>query len=41
MKQTHRIHVFLIIYLIHYFDIINFDIINLLKSEKIHYILIQ
>ena len=36
MKQTHRIHVCLIISLIHYFDII-----NLLKSEKIHYILIQ
>ena len=36
MKQTHRIHVCLIIFLIHYFDII-----NLLKSEKIHYILIQ
>ena len=36
MKQTHRIHVFLIIFLIHYFGII-----NLLKSGKIHYILIQ
>ena len=36
MKQTHRIHVCLIIFLIHYFDII-----NLLKSGKIHYILIQ
>ena len=36
MKQTHRIHVCLIIFLIHYFDII-----NLLKSDKIHYILIQ
>ena len=36
MKQTHRIHVCLIISLIHYFDII-----NLLKSDKIHYILIQ
>ena len=36
MKQTHRIHVFLIIFLIHYFDLI-----NLLKSCKIHYILIQ
>ena len=36
MKQTHRIHVFLIIFLIHYFGII-----NLLKPGKIHYILIQ
>ena len=36
MKQTHRIHVYLIIFLIHYFDII-----NLLNSDKIHYILIQ
>ena len=36
MKQTHRIHVCLIIFLIHYFDII-----NLLRSDKIHYILIQ
>ena len=36
MKQTHRIHVCLIVYLIHYFDII-----NLLKSDKIHYIFIK
>ena len=36
MKQTHHIHVCLIISLIHYFDVI-----NLLKSDKIHYILIQ
>ena len=36
MKQTHRIHVFLIIFLINYFDII-----YLLKPGKIHYILIQ
>ena len=36
MKQTHRIHVCLIIFLIHYFDII-----NLLRSDKIRYILIQ
>ena len=36
MKQTHRIHVCLVIFLIHYFDII-----NLLKSDNIHYILIQ
>ena len=36
MKQTHRIHVYLIIFSFHYFDII-----NLLKSDKIHYILIQ
>ena len=36
MKLTHRIHVCLIIFLIHYFVII-----NLLKSDKIHYILIQ
>ena len=30
MKQTHRIHVCLIIFLIHYFDMI-----NLLKPDKI------
>ena len=36
MKLIHRIHVYLIIFLIHYFDII-----NLLKSDEIHYILIQ
>ena len=36
MKQTHRIHVCLIIFLIHYFDII-----TSLKSDKFHYILIQ
>ena len=36
MKQTHRIHFCLIIFLIHYFDLI-----NLLKSGKINYILIQ
>ena len=36
MKQTHRIHVCLVIFLIH-----NFDIFNLLKLGKIHYILIQ
>ena len=36
MKQTHPIHVCLIIFLIHYFDII-----NLLESDKIDYILIQ
>ena len=36
MKITHHIDVCLIIYLIHYFDII-----NLLKSDKTHYILIQ
>ena len=36
MKLTHRIHVSFIIFLIHYFDII-----NLLKSDKIHYILIR
>ena len=36
MKQTHGIHVHLIIFLIHYFYII-----NLLKSDKIDYILIQ
>ena len=36
IKQAHRIHVCLIIFLIHYFDII-----NMLKSDKIHYILIQ
>ena len=34
MKLTHRVHVCLIIFLIHYFDVI-----NLLKSDKIHYIL--
>ena len=36
MKLTHGIHVCLIIFLIDYLDII-----NLLKSDKIHYILIQ
>ena len=36
MKLTHRIHVCLIIFSIHYFDAI-----NLLKSDKIRYILIQ
>ena len=36
MKLIHRIHVCLIIFLIHYFDII-----NLLNSDKIHYILIR
>ena len=36
MKLTYHIHVCLIIFLSHYFDII-----NLLKSGKIHYILIQ
>ena len=36
MKQTHRIQVCLIIFLIHYFDIL-----NSLKSYKIHHILIQ
>ena len=36
MKLTHRIHVCLIIVLIHHFDII-----NLLKSDKIHYMLIK
>ena len=36
MKLTHRIHLCLVIFLIHYFDVI-----NLLKSDKIHYILIQ
>ena len=36
MKQTHSIQVCLIIFLIRYFDLI-----NLLKSDKIHYILIQ
>ena len=36
MKQTQRIHVCSIIFLIHYFDIM-----NSLKSDKIHYILIQ
>ena len=35
MKQTHRIHVCLIIFLIHFFDMI-----NLLKLDKIDYILI-
>ena len=32
MKQTHRIHVSLIIFLIHYFDMT-----NLLKSDKINF----
>ena len=36
MKQTHRIHVCLIIISIHYFNIIIF-----LKSEKINYSLVQ
>ena len=36
MKQTHSIHVCLVIFSIH-----NFDIINLPKSDKIYYILIQ
>ena len=36
MKQTHRIHVCSIIFLIHYFDIV-----NSLKPDKIHYILIR
>ena len=36
MKQSHHIHVCLIIFLIHYFDLI-----NLLKSDKIQYILSQ
>ena len=36
MKLTHPIHVSLISFLIHYFDII-----NLLKPGKIYYILIQ
>ena len=36
MKLTCRIHLCLIIFLIDYFDIT-----NLLKSDKIHYILIQ
>ena len=36
MKLTHRIHVCLIVFLIHYFDIINW-----LKSDKVRYILIQ
>ena len=36
MKLTHGIHVCLIIFLIHYFDLI-----NLLKPGKIHYTLIQ
>ena len=35
-NETHRIHVCLIIFLIHYFDAI-----NSLKSDKTHYILIQ
>ena len=35
MKLTHRIHVCLIILLIHYFDIM-----NSLKSDKTYYILI-
>ena len=35
MKLTHCIHACLIIFLIHYFDIV-----NLLKLDKIHYILI-
>ena len=34
MKLTHRIHVCLIIFLTHYFD---FDIINLLKSDSLHF----
>ena len=36
MKLTYRIHVSLIIFVIHYFDII-----NLLKLDKIYYILID
>ena len=36
MKQTHGILFYLIIFLIHYFYVI-----NLLKSDKIDYILIQ
>ena len=36
MTLTHRIHVCFIIFSFHYIDII-----NLLKSDKIHYILIQ
>ena len=36
MKLNHRIHVCLIIFLIYYFDVI-----NLLKSDKIRSILIQ
>ena len=36
MKLTHRIHVCLIISSIHYFNIM-----NSLKSDKVHYILIQ
>ena len=36
MELTHHIHVGLIIFLIHYFDIM-----NSLKSDKIHYISIQ
>ena len=35
-KYSHLIYVCLIIFLIHYFDMI-----KLLKSDKIHYILIQ
>ena len=35
MKQTHTIHVCLIIFLICYFDLLNW-----LKSDKIHYIFI-
>ena len=31
MKLTHRVHVCLVIFLMHYFDII-----NLLKPNKIH-----
>ena len=36
MKQTHRIHACLIIFLIQYFEII-----NSLKLDMTHYILIQ
>ena len=36
MKLTHRVHVRLIIFLIYYFDII-----NSLKSDMTHYVLIQ
>ena len=36
MKLTHRIHVCLTIFLIHYFDLM-----NSLKSDKTHYALIQ
>ena len=36
MELSHRIHVSLIIFVIHYFDII-----NLLKLDKIYYMLIQ